>query len=155
MFHKKNHGSIAIRYFYSIGPSIALQKPIYYKILVPVNDSLYIEREEKFNPDIHTSGDISGKASFFTGIDEIGIIPGAFIKTGFNVEFSQSENIIHTLEAGVMFQAYLNNLDLMAVDDNQQFLFVLFLSYRFGKIINAQDISEDFYKRRKKKIKLF
>jgi len=59
------------------------------------------------------------------------------------------------LEAGVMFQAYLKDLDLMAVDDNQQFLFVLFLSYRIGRIVNAQDISEDFYKRRKKKFKLF
>jgi len=155
IFTKKSPGSVAIRYFYSIGPSIALQKPIYYKILYPVNDSLYSEREEKFNPDIHTSGDISGKASFFTGIDEIGIIPGAFIKTGFNFEFSQSENIIHALEAGVMFQAYLKDLDLMAVDDNQQFLFVLFLSYRIGRIVNAQDISEDFYKRRKKKFNLF
>ncbi|MDY6800546.1 MAG: hypothetical protein SVU94_04895 [Bacteroidota bacterium] len=155
IFPKKDPGSVAIRYFYSFGPSIALQKPIYYKILYPVNDSLYVEREEKFNPDIHSSGDISGKASFFTGIDEIGIIPGAFIKTGFNFEFSQSENIIHALEAGVMVQAYLKNLDLMAVDDNQQFLFVMFISYRFGKIVNAQDISEDFYKRRKKKFKLF
>jgi len=155
IFPKKDPGSVAIRYFFSFGPSIALQKPIYYKILYPVNDSLYIEQEEKFNPDMHTSGDISGKASFFKGFNEIGFIPGAFIKTGFNFEFSQKKNIIHALEAGVMFQAYLNNLDIMALDDDQQFLFVLFLSYRIGKIINAQDISEDFYKRRKKKFKIF
>ena len=155
IFPKKDPGSVAIRYFYTFGPSIALQKPIYYKILYPAYDSLYIEQEEKFNPDIHTSENISGKASFFTGIEEIGIIPGAFIKTGFNFEFSQKENVIHAIETGIMFQAYLRNLELMASQDNQQFFLVLFLSYRFGKIVNAQDVSEDFYKRRKKKFKLF
>lgn len=154
LFVKKDPGSIAIRYFYSFGPSIAIQIPIYYETLYPVNDSLFAVREEKFNPDIHTSGDISGKSSFFTGFNELSVIPGAFIKTGFNFEFSQSDLIIHTLEAGVMFQAYLNSLEIMAVDDNQQFLFSLFVSYRIGKIVNAQEISDDYYKRRKKRIKI-
>ncbi|HKL07485.1 MAG TPA: hypothetical protein VJ896_01850 [Bacteroidales bacterium] len=155
IFAKRESGSVAIRYFYSFGPSIALQKPIYYNISYPLNDSVYTERKEKFDSDKHTSENIRGKASFFTGFDEMSVIPGAFIKTGFNFEFSQSENIIHSLEAGVIFQAYLKNLEIMAVDDNQQFLVALFLSYRFGKIVNAQDVSEDFYKRRKKKFKLF
>ncbi|MFP4025954.1 MAG: hypothetical protein ACLFVR_15645 [Thiohalospira sp.] len=155
LFTKRGPGSVAVRFFYSFGPTIAIQKPIYYEILYPVNDSLYGVREEKFNPDIHTSGEISGKASFFKGIDEIGIIPGGFIKTGFNFEFSQSEVTVHALEAGFIFQAYLNKLDIMAVDDNQQFLFVLFVSYRIGKIVNAQEISDNFYKRRKKRFKLF
>ena len=43
----------------------------------------------------------------------------------------------------------------MAVDVNQQILFSLFISYRFGKIINAQEISEDFLKKRKRKFRLF
>ncbi|MGM0407670.1 MAG: hypothetical protein ACQERU_06780 [Bacteroidota bacterium] len=154
LFPKKDPGSVAIRYFYSFGPSLAIQKPIYYEILYPVNDSLYAVREEKFNADIHTSGDISGKASFFKGFDELKVIPGVFFKTGFNFEFSQSDLIIHTLEAGVMVQAYLNELEIMAVDDNQQFFFSLFVSYRIGKIVNAQEISDDFYKRRKKRLKI-
>ena len=155
MFSKRDPGSLAIRYFYSVGPSLALLKPIYYEILYPVNDSTYGIRKEKFNPDIHTSGDISGKSSFFDGFDEIKLVPGAYLKAGVNFEFSQSETLIHALEAGVMVQAYLNDLEIMAVEDNQQFYFTLFVSYRFGKIVNAQEISDEYLKKRKKRLKIF
>jgi len=155
MFTKREPGSIAIRYSYSFGPSIAIQKPIYYEVLYPLNDSVYGVRKEKFNADIHTSGSINGKASFFDGIDEISVVPGAYIKAVINFEFSQSETVIHALEAGAMFQAYLSSLEIMDVDDNQQFYFTLFVSYRFGKIVNAQEISEDYMKKRKKKFRLF
>lgn len=152
MFSKRAPGSIAIRYFYSVGPSVALLKPIYYEIYFPV-DSTYETRKEKFNPDVHTSGEIKGKSSFFDGIDEIKLVPGAYLKAGINFEFSQTETLVHSLEAGIMIQAYLNSLEIMAVDDNQQFYFTLFVSYRFGKIVNAQEISEEYLKKRKKRIK--
>ena len=155
IYGKGDKGSVAVRYLYSIGTSVAFLKPIYYKIHYPLNDTTYAVKEEKFNPDIHTSGDISGKSSFFTGFSEIKLVPGAFIKAGINFEFSQSETVIHALEAGIMLQAYLSSLEIMAVDDNQQFFFTLFVSYRFGKIVNAQDISEDYLKKRKKKIRIF
>ena len=151
IYGKGDKGSVAVRYFYSIGPSVAFLKPIYYEIY-SVNDTVI---EETFNPDIHDSSNIRGKASFFTGFSEIKLVPGAFFKAGINFEFSQSETRIHAIEAGVMLQAYLNSLEIMAVNDNQQFFFTLFVSYRFGKIVNAQEISEDYLKKRKKKIRIF
>ncbi|HRW62295.1 MAG TPA: hypothetical protein P5132_02350 [Bacteroidales bacterium] len=154
IYSKRSPGSVAVRSFYSFGPSVAILKPIYYKILYPLNDSVYGVREEKFNPDIHTSGDISGKASFFKGFDELKFIPGAYIKLGVNFEFSQSEFLIHAIEAGAMFTAYLKNLDIMAVDDNQQYFLVLFASYRFGKVTNAQELSPEYLKKQKRKIRL-
>jgi len=150
LFTKRDQGSVAVRYLYSIGPSVALLKPIYYEILYPLNDSVYGVRKEKFNPDIHTSGDISGKSSFFDGFSEIKLVPGAYFKLGVNFEFSQKETIIHALEAGAMVQAYLSDLKIMAVNDNQQFYFTLFVSYRFGKIVNAQKISDEYLKKRRK-----
>jgi len=154
LYGKKDKGSVAIRYFYSVGPSIAFLKPIYYKINHLVNDTIQIS-EEKFNPDIHTSDRISGKASYFKGFDEMKIVPGVFIKLGINFEFSQSDVVVHALEAGAMFQAYTNSLELMAVDDNQQFFFTLFICYRIGKIVNAQEISDEYFKKRKKGIRIF
>ncbi len=155
LFSKRDPGSIAVRYFYSIGPSVAILKPIYYEILYPVSDSLYGVTQEKFNADIHTSGDIKGKASFFDGIDEIKFVPGVYFKLGFNFEFSQDETLIHSLEAGIMLQAYLDQLEIMAVEDNQQFYFTLFASYKFGRVVNAQEISESYLKKRKKRFRLF
>ena len=154
IYTKRGPGSVAVRYFYSIGPEIALLKPIYYKILYPLNDSVYGVREEKFNPDIHTSGGISGKTSFFNGFDELKVVPGAYVKLGFNFEFSQSETLIHALEAGAMVQVFGKSLDIMAVDDNQQYFFTLFVSYRFGKVVNAQEISEEYLKKRRRKYRI-
>ena len=148
LYGKGDKGSVAIRYFYSFGPSVAFIKPIYYEINVPVNDTFRI-KTEKFNPDIHTSGDINGRASYFTGFNEIKLVPGAFVKLGFNFEFSQSELTVHALEAGAMIQAYTKSLEIMAVDDNQQFFFTLFVCYRLGKIVNAKEISENYLKKRK------
>lgn len=155
LFVKRDLKSVAVRYFYSIGPSVALRKPVYYEILYPVNDSVFGIHEDKFNPAIHTAADISGKASFFKGFDELTIVPGLFAKGGFNFEFSQKENIIHALEAGLLIQAYLKDLEIMAVDDNQQFYFTLFLTYRLGKVVNAQQLSPEYLKRRKNKFLFF
>jgi len=153
IFVKRDLKSVAVRYFYSTGPSISIRKPIYYEILYPINDSTFGIRDEKFNPAIHTAADINGKASFFKGFNEITLVPGLFIKGGLNFEFSQKENIVHALEAGIILQGYLESLDIMAVDDNQQFYFTLFLSYRIGKVTNAQQISPEYLKRRKKKLR--
>jgi len=154
IFVKRDLKSVAVRYFYSIGPSIAIRKPIYYEILYPINDSAFGIRDEKFNPAIHTAADINGKASFFKGFNEITIVPGLFVKGGLNFEFSQKENIVHALEAGIILQGYLKDLEIMAVDDNQQFYFTLFITYRIGKVTNAQQISPEYLKRRKKKLQL-
>jgi hypothetical protein len=153
LFSKRDPGSIAVRHFYSVGASAAFLKPIYYEVGYLRSDSVYIVEVQEFN-DIHSSGEITGKSSFFQNFDEIKVVPGAYFKTGFNFEFSQSETIIHALEAGVMVQAYLQNLDIMAVDDNQQFYFTLFISYRIGKIVNAQEISSEYLKKRKKKLRI-
>lgn len=150
LYGKGDKRSVAIRYFYSFGPSVAFLKPIYYEINDPVNDTFRI-KTEKFNPDIHTSGDINGKASYFTGFNEMKLVPGAFLKLGFNFEFSQSEVTVHALEVGAMLQAYTNSLEIMAVDDNQQFFLTLFVCYRIGRIVNAQEISEDYLKKRKRR----
>ncbi|MBI9053880.1 MAG: hypothetical protein JEY96_08695 [Bacteroidales bacterium] len=153
MFSKADIGSVAIRYFYTFGPSVAFLKPIYYDI--EPRDTTMDVKEQRFNADIHDSGNIRGKSSFFKGFDEIKIVPGAFVKAGINVEFSQSETLIHALEAGVMVQAYTNSLEIMDVDDNQQFFFTLFVCYRFGKVVNAQEVSDNYFEKRKRKFRIF
>ena len=46
MYMKRDPGSIAVRYFYSFGPSLAFKKPIYYEIYDRLNDRV---SNEKFN----------------------------------------------------------------------------------------------------------
>jgi hypothetical protein len=140
VFKKIDQGGIAIRYFYSAGPALGFYKPIYYEVLYPIPQHLY-EYEikiEKFSAAIHKPTDIYARASFFKGFDEIKFVPGGYTKFGLNFEYSKIDRVIHALEVGFTFEAYTKKIPIMASEDNKQFFFALFVSYRFGKIVDPK-----------------
>lgn len=144
VFKKIDRGGIAIRYFGSAGPSLGFYKPIYYEVLYPLADNIYEIKIEKFSEAIlHCP--IYGRASFFKGFDEIKFVPGAYVKLGLNFEYSKIDRVIHALEVGVTFDAFTKKIPIMASEDTKQFFFALFVSYRFGRIVDPkrQTISPD------------
>lgn len=136
VFKKADLGGIAIRYFYVGGPSIAFSKPIYYNVIYAVGGITYELRKETFNKDIHSPSDIYSKASFFEGIDEIKLSPGAYAKGGFHFEYSKEDKIIHAIELGASIEAYTRKLPIMASDDNKALFLSLFVTYRMGIVID-------------------
>ncbi len=160
MFRKHDVGGIAIRYFYNFGPSVALLKPMYYWIGKPTTPSQpgepsYIIEEpkpEKFNSEWSANNVyILSRASFFKGFNELGVVPGAFVKFGFNFEYSKQDRIIHALEAGVIAEGFVKRLEIMDftnppdpnnVAKNQQVFITLFVSYRFGRIVDPYEVKK-------------
>ncbi|HCC70029.1 MAG TPA: hypothetical protein DEQ09_02605 [Bacteroidales bacterium] len=136
IFKKLDLGGIAIRYFYSGGPSLAFAKPIYYNVLYYTPVSTYQIKQEKFNEDIYDPTYIYNKASFFKGFNEIKVYPGLFIKGGLNFEYSKEDKVIHSIELGTSFEAFTNKLPIMATSDNRALFLTLFVSYRIGIIID-------------------
>ncbi|MCF8223755.1 MAG: hypothetical protein K9J25_11460 [Bacteroidales bacterium] len=136
IFKKQDLGGIAIRYFYSGGPSLAFAKPIYYNVLYYTPANTYEIKQEKFNEDIHSPADIYNKASFFKGFDELTVYPGLYTRAGFNFEYSKEDKIVHAVELGASVEAYTKKLPIMATDDNRAFFLTLFVSYRIGIIID-------------------
>lgn len=136
IFTKADLGGVAVRYFYSGGPVLALYKPIYYRVLYPVTTQEFEIREEKFEISIHDPSDIYSKASFFKGFDETKVLPGLFAKGGFNFEYSRQDKVIHAIEAGAQINAFPKSIPIMANTDNKAIFFSLFVSYRFGVIID-------------------
>ncbi len=157
MFRKFDVGGIAIRYFYNFGPSVVLLKPIYYEVGDPdparPNDLVPRPEPEKFDPS-WTNVYIIRKASFFKGFDELGVVPGAFAKFGFNFEYSKQDRIIHALEVGVIAEGFAKKLEIMdltavppppsgtKIAQNQQFFLTLFVSYRFGRIVDPYEVKK-------------
>ena len=139
IYKKKDLGGISIKYFYGGGPSLAFAKPIYYNVLYPVAGNTYELRQEKFNIDIHQPSDIYSRASFFKGFGELGVIPGAYVKGGFNFEYSKEDKVIHAIEIGISAEAYLKEIPIMASDDNKALFLNLFLTYRIGYVVNPFD----------------
>lgn len=139
IYKKADLGGIAIRYFYIAGPVLAIYKPIYYRVLYPVSSNGYEVKEEKFDVSIALPQDIYSKASFTKGLNETKVLPGLFAKGGFNFEYSKEDKIIHAIEIGAQINAFPKKIPIMASNDNKAIFFSLFVSYRFGVILDPLD----------------
>jgi hypothetical protein len=140
LFKKADLGGIAVRYFYSAGPVFAIYKPIYYRVLhlLAPNETEIVE--EKYDPaSIASPLDIYSKASFAKGLDEIKFLPGLYGKAGFNFEYSKEDKIIHAIEFGGQLNAFPKRIPIMAGSNNKALFFSLFVSYRFGIILDPLD----------------
>jgi hypothetical protein len=140
IYSKYDKGGIAIKLNYQIGGNIAILKPIYYQIVVAKNiltGTLEIE-DLKFDGDLRQ--DIYGKSTFTMGLKEMSLNPGGFIKLGACFDYSPRANYINEVETGVIFDAYLSKLNIMA-SENKQFLFSFYLTYRVGKIVSARKMN--------------
>jgi hypothetical protein len=155
LFKKADLGGIAIRYFYTAGPVISLCKPIYYRVLYPIStNGDYEIKEEKFSSSIAAPMDIYSKAPFTKGLNETKVIPGLFAKGGFNFEYSKEDKIIHAVEIGATIQAFPKAIPIMAGNENKAIFLSLFVSYRFGMILDPLNPESNKFSnifRRKKK----
>jgi hypothetical protein len=137
-----------------VGPVFAIYKPIYYRVLYPVSITDFIVKEEKFSSSIALPQDILSRASFTKGLNEIKVMPGLYAKGGFNFEYSKQDKIIHAIEVGAQINVFPRDIPIMATSDNKAIFFSLFVSYRFGVIIDPLDpesnkISNIFRKKKK------
>jgi hypothetical protein len=154
IYKKADIGGIAVRYFYSGGPVFAIYKPIYYRVLYQISTNEFELREEKFTPNIAVASDIYSKAAFTKGLSETKILPGLYGKGGFNFEYSKEDKIIHAIEVGALIDAFPKVIPIMETTHNKAIFFSLFVSYRFGVIINPNDPESNklsnIFKRKKK-----
>jgi hypothetical protein len=154
LFKKADLGGVAVRYFYCVGPVFAIYKPIYYRVLYPVSITDFIVKEEKFSSSIALPQDILSRASFTKGLNEIKVMPGLYAKGGFNFEYSKQDKIIHAIEVGAQINVFPRDIPIMATTDNKAIFFSIFVSYRFGVIIDPLDpesnkLSNIFRKKKK------
>ncbi len=137
-FKKKDKGGIEIRFQYMGGVSLGFLKPVYYEVLIPVSAYEYNLETEKFNPSLHTPYDIYGRASFLKGFDEIIFVPGLTGQFGISFEFGATDPVISAIEIGVSADIYTREITIMASDDNRMFFPTLYVSFRFGKVIDKR-----------------
>jgi hypothetical protein len=134
IFKKQDLGGVAIRYFYSAGPVLAIAKPIYYRIIYIVGSNIVLKKEKFDIKDL--PNDIYDKASFTKGLNEIKVFPGLYAKGGFNFEYSKEDKVIHAIEIGAQINAFPKKVPIMYSSDNKAIFFSLFVSYRFGIIVD-------------------
>lgn len=132
---KIRRGGVEVNYVWGIGPSLALLKPVYLEVGKPSFPYQYIVTE-RYDPAEHFADNIFGRASWFKGLGEVSLYPGAFGRFAFNFEYAGTNTGIRALEAGVSMDAYAVKLPQMAQlegeDLNKQFFLEFYLALHFG-----------------------
>lgn len=149
---KAGEGSLGVRFLYQAGVAMAIVKPIYYQVLY-VYDSVSVAiRDEKFSSAIHTKNSIYGKAAFSKGLDELRLIPAAYLRVGVSFEFSAAEKYYHALELGIAPFLYAQKLPIMDSAENYQLFVNLFVGYRFGLITDNLQMNRRRLRRLSRKL---
>ncbi|SDB81677.1 hypothetical protein [Williamwhitmania taraxaci] len=139
LFSKADVGSIAIRVIGSTGFSLGILKPCYYEVLTTTAiPNEYETHTQKFTENIHSAFDIYQRSSFFKGINEVEPVPGAYIKAALSFEYSHQEEILHVIEGGMLIEGFYKKIPIMALTENNQFFISVFISYRFGRVIDPR-----------------
>jgi len=143
MFRKVDKGGISIRRYFSFGPTLGILKPIYYEVLQPTSDPNYFNLiTEKFVTHLNQQY-IYGRASFFKGIDEISVVPGAYGRLGLSFEYSRSDITLHAIETGLTLDIFPKKIPIMDTEENNFLFLTLFISYRFGRVVDASGVIDE------------
>jgi hypothetical protein len=141
LYSKFDAGGISIRYFFSGGMSVTALKPIYYLKVTGYNPYTYIVERERspFDPDYMQSVyDIYDREPFYVGLNETRFIPGVYARSGLCFEYSVEDKQVNALEGGVQIEGFLKKLEILATENNRRLFVSLFVSYRFGKVLDAR-----------------
>lgn len=130
---KQSVRGIAISSIVNVGLSFAYARPVYLEIIKVDSIDLELTSEiERYDPEIHSQGNIIGKASFFRGLFNGKFYPGAFLKAGLNFESSRDASKINAIEVGSVADLYFQEIPMMANDNNKNYFVNLYVSLTFG-----------------------
>ncbi len=129
---KQSVRGIAISSIVNVGVSIAYAKPVYLEVIKLDSLDGITSDIEKYDPDVHSQGDIIGKASWFRGLFGGKFYPGVFLKGGLNFESSRDPSRINAIEVGAVLDVYFQKVPMMANEFNKPYFFNLYVSLRFG-----------------------
>lgn len=127
---------VEIRYLYIAGLSVGWAKPVYLEIGKNDNGSQSIPYDrvvtERYNEDLHNTGNIFGAASFVNGFNRMKVNPGVYGKAAISFDYAKRQKSISTIEAGVVIDGYFQVVELMANTYNAPFFVNLYVSLNFG-----------------------
>lgn len=137
IFDKAPKDGVEISFSILGGLSLGMLKPIYYEILKDNGNPYYLDLvSEKFDKDKHNVYNIYSYSGFNKGFNELSTIPGAYVKAGFNFDWSGKDDKILMLETGTVIDVFATRVPIMANFDNlkqKQAFISLYATILFGK----------------------
>ena len=125
------------------GVVLGLAKPVYLEIGYP--DIPYTSvAVERYDPEVHFSDRIYGRAPWVNGLEDIGFNPGLGWGEGVSFEFNDQRSKTRTLEVGLRTDVYLKRAEIMAAEfvESRRIHFTFCLRYGWGAQWSAKGLSE-------------
>jgi hypothetical protein len=136
-FDKIRKSGVAIGYTYRIGPAIGFVKPIYLEIAEGPTSVSNPSSVERYDPSIHFSNNIIGRAGLFRGIDEMTLRPGIHGAFALNFEYDPEREGMKGIEVGATVDFFPGEeVEIMAFADNTNLFFNFYINLQFGKKFN-------------------
>ena len=132
-FEKLRQNGVQIAINYSYGTSIGLIKPIFLEVFkYDYSGRIAGISLERYDPEQHGFFNIYGRGSWFAGLMNTKINPGAYFKFGMEFEFSTTREIINSLELGITADAFMNPIIIMVDNQSHRFFPSIYLSCSIG-----------------------
>lgn len=134
LWRKNDERCVEVDAVYSLGPSIAMVKPVYLEIIQSTpNPNEFFLSTQKYDPNLDNPSNIYGRASFFNGIGEMNFYPGGYVRAGLNFDYANRHNLVKAIETGIEVDLYPKVVPIMAYAPNTQYFVNLYLSFSMGK----------------------
>ena len=133
LFKSSRENGIEMQYKWRIGPSFGLIKPVYLEI-DKASNGIFVQNSERYDPTIHFPGTIYSRSSWLKGLGQSNIQLGAFLKTGFDFNFSTLKTGISGGEVGVMVDYYpFRKIEILYQEQDLSLFMALYLQFNLGK----------------------
>lgn len=129
LFQKAKVQGIQVNWLTAVGPAIGVAAPY----LIDYEYGSTLIRTEQYNPEIHTeASNILGTGGFMQSLSRAKIEPGLCFKSSFSFEFGTFKNNVTGFEAGLMLDAFANEIVIIPGAENRQVYSSAFLTFFYG-----------------------
>lgn len=133
LFGKEVIRGVQISAIYNINLNLGFLKPVYLEVFKRDEEGRVYTSTERYDPNVHSLNQISGKAPWINGTDKMGFAPGLGAKFALNFEFAPQDEKIKAIEMGVNVDGFFQPVPIMA-NQNDQYVFVnLYINFQFGR----------------------
>lgn len=130
---KLRKDAVRLSVLWKYGVSLGVLKPIYLEIGYPDIPYDYISTE-RYDPNVHFSDDIYGRAAWLNGLDQLQVMPGVHVSAAVDFEYGTKRHVTRTLTAGIGMDAFWEQPEILAnkFEQNQRIIVTLFATLELG-----------------------
>lgn len=133
IYPRNDRKSLGMNALLGGGIPIGFYWPVYVTVLqVDASGNQYFQRV-RYNPEVHSQSQISGRASFATGMGDARILPGLSAQAGFEFAWSSFRSEANILGFGLRVEAFPKKIPILYTNSLNKSVFASFyLNFAFG-----------------------